>query len=82
MPGRYNIIPAQGETAATINVTAKIVRVNEGRFMNEELADGGRITRDISVNDALANLQTIQGQVAYQILYQRDKSLAFSQNDL
>ena len=80
--GRYNIIPAQGETAATINVTAKIVRVNEGRFMNEELADGRRITRDISVNDALANLQTIQGQVAYQILYQRDKSLAFSQNDL
>ena len=48
LPGRYNIIPAQGETAATINVTAKIVRVNEGRFMNEELADGRRITRDIS----------------------------------
>jgi len=80
--GKYNIIPAQGETAATINVTAKIVRVNEGRFMSEELSDGRRITRDISVNDALGNLQTIQGQVAYQILYQRDKSLAFSQNDL
>ncbi|MBK6749994.1 MAG: tetratricopeptide repeat protein [Acidobacteria bacterium] len=80
--GKYNIVPAQGDTAATINVTAKIVRVNEGRFMNEELADGRRITRDISVGDALGNLQTIQGQVAYQILYQRDKSLAFSQNDL
>ncbi len=80
--GKYNIIPAQGDVAATINVTAKIVRVNEGRFMNEELPDGRRITRDISVNDALGNLQTIQGQVAYQILYQRDKSLAFSQNDL
>ena len=26
------------------------------------------------------NLQTIQGQIAYQILYQRDKALPFSQN--
>jgi TolB-like protein len=42
--GRYNIIPAQGDSAATINVTAKIVRVNEGRFMSEELPDGRRIT--------------------------------------
>ncbi len=80
--GRYSIVPAQADTAATINVTAKIVRVNEGRFMSEELSDGRRITRDITVNDALGNLQTIQGQIAYQILYQRDKSLPFSQNQL
>jgi tetratricopeptide (TPR) repeat protein len=79
--GKYSIIPAQGETAATLNVTAKIIRVNEGRFLNEEI-DGKRITRDINLTDALANLQTIQGQVAYQILYQRDKALSFSQNDL
>ena len=80
--GRYNIIPAQGDSAATINVTAKIVRVNEGRFMSEELPDGRRITRDINLNDALGNLQSVQGQIAYQILYQRDKSLPFSQNQL
>ncbi|MCU1289582.1 MAG: Bacteriophage receptor, outer rane subunit [Acidobacteria bacterium] len=80
--GKYNIIPAQGDTAATLNVTAKIIRVNEGRFLNEELPDGRRITRDINLTDALGNLQTIQGQVAYQILYQRDKALSFSQNDL
>ena len=66
--GRYNISPAAGDAAATISVTAKIVRVSEGRFMSEELADGRRITRDISVGDALENLQTIQGQIAYQIL--------------
>lgn len=79
--GRYNIVPAGTDTAATINVTAKIIRVNEGRFMSE-VVDGRQVTRDISLNDALANLQTIQGQIAYQILYQRDKALPYSQNDL
>ena len=80
--GTYNIIPAQADTAATINVTVKTIRVNEGRFISEELADGRRITRDINLNDALGNLQSVQGQIAYQVLYQRDKSLAYSQNDL
>lgn len=79
--GRYTIVPASSETAATINVTARIVRVGEGRFLSEFI-DGKQVTRDINLNDALANLQTIEGQVAYQILYQRDKSLPFSQNQL
>jgi tetratricopeptide (TPR) repeat protein len=79
--GKYNIVPAQGDLAATINVTSKIVRVNEGRFLSEEI-DGRLITRDINLNDALGNLQTMQGQIAYQILYQRDKALPFSQNQL
>ncbi|MDQ2745919.1 MAG: hypothetical protein M3T96_01495, partial [Acidobacteriota bacterium] len=65
--GKYNIVPAQGDAAATVSVTAKIIRVNEGRFLSEEFPDGKRVTRDITLNDALANLQTIQGQVAYQI---------------
>lgn len=80
--GKYNIVPAQGDSAATVNVIVKIIRVNEGRFLNEEMADGRRITRDINLNDALGNLQTMQGQIAYQILYQRDKALPFSQNQL
>lgn len=79
--GKYNIVPAQGDTAATINVTAKIVRVNEGRFLSEVI-DGRQVQRDINLNDALGNLQTMQGQIAYQILYQRDKALPFSQNTL
>ena len=78
--GKYNIAPEQGETAAAITVTTKIIRVNEGRFLSEEFPDGRRITRDINVSDALGNLQTVQGQIAYQILYQRDKALPFSQN--
>ncbi len=78
--GNYNIIPAAGETAASVSVTSKIIRVNEGQFLSEELPDGKKITRDITLKDALANLQTVQGQLAYQILYQRDKVLPFSQN--
>ncbi|MFL6468035.1 MAG: tetratricopeptide repeat protein [Pyrinomonadaceae bacterium] len=80
--GYYTIVPAEGDMAATINVTTKIVRVNEGRFLTEDLPDGRRVTRDITLNDALGNLQTMQGITAYQILYQRDKALPFSQNTL
>ncbi len=79
--GKYNIVPAGAETAATLNVTAKIIKVNEGRFMNEVI-DGRQVTRDINLNDALGNLQTMEGQIAYQILYQRDKALPYSQNQL
>ncbi|MEJ7624517.1 MAG: tetratricopeptide repeat protein [Pyrinomonadaceae bacterium] len=79
--GRYNIVPAGADTAATISVTSKIIRVNEGRFMHEVI-DGRQVQRDITLNDALANLQTMQGQIAYQILYQRDKALPYSQNQL
>lgn len=79
--GKYNISPAGADTAATINVTAKIVRVNEGRFLSEVI-DGRQVTRDINLNDALGNLQTVQGVMAYQVLYQRDKALPFSQNQL
>lgn len=77
--GKYTIIPAQGDAAASVNVTAKIIRVNEGRFLSEDFADGKRRI-EIVITDALANLQTVEGQVAYQILYQRDKALPFSQN--
>lgn len=79
--GSYTIVPSQGDLAATLNVTSKLIRVNEGRFLSEEI-DGRLIQRDIILNDALGNLQTMQGQIAYQILYQRDKALPFSQNQL
>ncbi|HKX83706.1 MAG TPA: tetratricopeptide repeat protein [Pyrinomonadaceae bacterium] len=81
--GSYDIIPAQGDVAATIIVKSRIIKVNEGRYLNEEFSDGSHKSREIVLSDALANLQTMQGQIAYQILYQRDKSaLAYSQNDM
>ena len=80
--GKYSVIPATDDIAASVNITSKIIRVNEGRFLSEDLPDGRQVIRDINLSDALGNLQTVQGQLAYQILYQRDKALAFSQNDL
>ena len=78
--GRYNILPASDDVAAKITINAKLIRVEEGRFLSEVFPDGSRKTREIDLFDALGNLQTIQGQLAYQILYQRDKALPFSQN--
>lgn len=77
--GRYVI--SQSDNGALITVTAKIIRVNEGRFLSEEFPDGRKITRDINLSDPLLDLQKIQGQMAYQILYQRDKALPFRLND-
>jgi len=79
--GKYNIEPAKDDVAAKLTVTVKIIRVNEGRFLSEEFPDGKRVTREIVINDALANLQTIEGQLAFQILYQRDRALPFKGND-
>ena len=81
--GSYDIIPAQGDVAATLVVKSRVIKVNEGRYLNEEFSDGSQKSREIVLSDALANLQTMQGQIAYQILYQRDRSaLAYSQNDM
>ena len=80
--GAYNIIPERDGVAASVTVKAKIIRVNEGIFLGDTLPDGRRINKEINLTDALGNLQSIQGQLAYQILYQRDKDLLpFSLNE-
>ncbi len=57
------------------------MRVSDGSFLTEDI-DGRKVMRDITVVDALSNLQTVEGQLAYQILYKRDKYLTYSQNDV
>ena len=78
--GEYMVTPAQDDIAASITINAKIISVNEGRFLSELFPDGSRKTREIVLLDALGNLQSLQGQLAYQILYQRDKALEYAQN--
>jgi tetratricopeptide (TPR) repeat protein len=55
--------------------------VNEGRTLGEML-DGGWATRQFDFGGPLTTLQNIHGRLAYQILYQRDKALPYSQNQL
>ncbi len=80
--GAYSITPERDDVAASVTVNAKIIRVEEGIIVGDILPDGRRINREINLTDALGNLQTVQGQLAYQILYQRDKELLpFSLNE-
>ncbi len=82
--------PAEGEARnnqeklpadAYVQVTARVIKVNEGRTMGEVL-DGGWATRQFDYGGPLTTLQDIHGQLAYQILYRRDKALPYSQNQI
>jgi tetratricopeptide (TPR) repeat protein len=91
--GTYSVIPpAQDENAsekdkdktvseAYVQLTARVIKVNEGRTLGQ-MFDGGWATRQFDFGGPLTTLQNIQGHLAYHILYQRDKALPFSQNQL
>ena len=88
--GTYSVTPAQAAgqaendkspAEAYVQVTARVIKVNEGRTLGEVL-DGNWATRQFDFGGLLTTLQNIQGRIAYQILYQRDKALPFSQNQL
>jgi tetratricopeptide (TPR) repeat protein len=79
--GTYEVTPERDEkTVAQVNGSAKLVRVNEGRISGKQMPDGRWATHEFFYGDALVNLQTVQGKLAYQILYEQDDKLPFSQN--
>ncbi len=88
--GSYSVTPPQTTEAkgaekqpgdAYVQVNARVIKVNEGRNFGE-VRDGNWMTRQFDRGDALTSLQEIHGWLAYQILYQRDKALPYSQNQL
>jgi tetratricopeptide (TPR) repeat protein len=93
--GSYSVTPADAGGAgdaknnsaekssgdAYVQVTARVIKVNEGRTMGEVL-DGSWATRQFDYGGPLTTLQDIHGRLAYQILYQRDKALPYSQNQI
>jgi tetratricopeptide (TPR) repeat protein len=88
--GNYSVTPApQDEKAdkektageAYVQVTARVVKINEGRTLGEAI-DGSWLTRTFDFGGPLTTLQNIHGRLAYQILYQRDKALSYSQNQI
>jgi tetratricopeptide (TPR) repeat protein len=90
--GTYNVAippPATADKAndaaekplATISGEARVVRVNEGR-MAGDIFDGAWAPRVYDFSDQVINLQRVHGELAYQILFQRDKALSFSRNQL
>ena len=66
---------------AYVQVNARVIKVNEGRNFGE-VKDGNWITRQFDRGDTLTSLQEIHGWLAYQTLYQRDKALPYSQNQI
>jgi tetratricopeptide (TPR) repeat protein len=79
--GTYEVTPERDEkTVAEVRGSAKLVRVNEGRISGKQMPDGRWATHEFFYGDALVNLQAVQGKLAYQILYEQDDKLPFSQN--
>jgi tetratricopeptide (TPR) repeat protein len=78
--GNYEVSPRDEKTVAEVRGSARIVRVNEGRIAGKQMNDGRWATHEFFFGDALTNLQAVQGKLAYQILYEQDDKLPFSQN--
>ncbi|MEJ7709270.1 MAG: hypothetical protein WKF84_05265 [Pyrinomonadaceae bacterium] len=71
--GTYAVTPAKEKSPGQLQVNARLIRVSEGRFEGTEHDLGG----------ALSTLQEMQGRLAYEILYQRDRAtLPYSRNQL
>ena len=84
--GTYDVtLPAasadQQKQLATILGQARVVRVNEGR-MTGDVFDGAWAPRVYDFGGTMTDLQRMNGELAYQILSQRDKALGFSRNQL
>lgn len=81
--GTYRVIPASDDqNVAAIRGSARVIRVNEGRLTGAQMTDGRWATHAYDFGDALTNLQTMQGKLAYQVLYERDKALPVAQNEI
>lgn len=80
--GTYKIVPQQDDIAASILVEARIIKVNEGKFLVESFNDGSRKMLKIVLNDALANLQTIEAKVLVEMLKQLGRNLTIVENDV
>src|SRR5438105_8014327 len=72
---------AEDRPLANIIVQARVIRVNEGR-LSGDFFDAGWAPRQYDLADDVKNLQKMQGELAYQVLFQRDKALPFSRNSL
>ena len=84
--GTYNVVlpPASTESKdslASIVGEARVIRVNEGR-MAGDIFDNAWAPRVYDFGGEVPNLQKVHGELAYQILFQRDKALSFSRNQL
>jgi tetratricopeptide (TPR) repeat protein len=90
--GTYNVVvppatsddkskPPVDRPFATIAGEARVIRVNEGR-MAGDIFEGAWAPRVYDFGGEVTDLQKVHGELAYQILFQRDRALSFSRNQL
>jgi tetratricopeptide (TPR) repeat protein/TolB-like protein len=81
--GTYEVsAPRDDKTPPEVRGSARMIRVNEGRIAGRETKEGRWETHEFLFGDALLNLQTVQGKLAYEILYEQDDKLPFSQKSI
>jgi tetratricopeptide (TPR) repeat protein len=80
--GNYSINVGQDKTTGTLLGAARVIKVNEGRLMGEVMPDGRWASRIFDFGDPLTELQRMQGRLAFDILYARDKAFPFTRNEL
>ncbi|HEY0386153.1 MAG TPA: tetratricopeptide repeat protein, partial [Pyrinomonadaceae bacterium] len=80
--GTYSVTLGQEKTSATLLGAARVIKVNEGRVMGEVMPDGRWASRIFDFGDPLTELQRMQGRLAFDILYARDKAFPFTRNEL
>jgi len=68
--GTYRIAGEGRES--TITITARVIDIREGRLVGKEYNRGG----------PLVDLQRLQGDLAYEILYQHNQALPFSRDQI
>ncbi len=68
--GTYRVAGEGRES--TISITARVVNINEGRLVGNEFNRGG----------PLIDLQKLQGEMAYEILYQHNPALPYSRDQI
>ncbi len=89
--GEFSIIRVEVEKdkfVPTVIAKVKVIDVKNSRFIPETdeqgkpITDknGNIVTKEIIINETLTDLQKIQGEVAYSILYKLDRALSTSQN--
>jgi tetratricopeptide (TPR) repeat protein len=76
------ITAGEDKTAAALLGTARVIKVNEGRLMGEVMPDGRWASRVFDFADPLTQLQRMQGRLAFDVLYARDKAFPFTRNEL
>lgn len=70
--GTYEITPAKSkDEVPALRGTVRTIRIKEGRFSGELMPDKRYAINQFEFGDALTRLQNVQGQLAYQMVYQR-----------